>query len=96
MATDYDITIKRYNGTDYDALYPKVRSSSIEGTVDIVHGGTGANNAATARTNLAVYSKTEADTAITTALNAKITYGTTDLTAGTSPLEAGVLYFVYE
>lgn len=96
MATDYDITIKRYNGTDYDALYPIVRNSSIEGPVSIGKGGTGANNVATARTNLSVYSKTEADTAITTALNAKITYGTTDLIAGTSALDEGVLYFVYE
>lgn len=96
MATDYNITIKRYNGTDYDTLYPTVRNTNIEGTVQIAKGGTGASSAATARTNLSVYSKTEADTAITTALNAKITYGTTDLTAGTSPLEEGVLYFVYE
>lgn len=96
MATDYDITIKRYNGTDYDTLYPTVRASGIEGNVPVSKGGTGAYNASAARNNLAVYSKTEADTAITTALNAKITYGTADLTAGTSPLESGKLYFVYE
>lgn len=31
MATDYNINIKRYNGTDYDTLYPKTK---IEQVVD--------------------------------------------------------------
>lgn len=61
MATDYDITIKRYNGTDYDTLHPTVRASGIEGNVPVSKGGTGAYTAAAARANLAVYSKTEAD-----------------------------------
>ena len=52
MATDYDITIKRYNGIDYDTLHPTVRASGIEGSVPVSKGGTGAYTAAAARTNL--------------------------------------------
>lgn len=51
-------------------------------TVPVAKGGTGATDAATARTNLGAAPA--------------YTYGTTDLTPGTSPLEAGRLYFVYE
>lgn len=68
--------------------YPAVTNSEFIGSLAINHGGTGANTAANARTNLDVYSKSEVD--------AKFDYGTEDLTAGTSALETGKLYFVYE
>ena len=44
-------------------------ANDLYGTVPVESGGTGADNAADARTNLEVYSKTETDTAITTAIN---------------------------
>lgn len=33
MATNYNITMKRYNGTDYDVLYPRTLPSQIDGGV---------------------------------------------------------------
>lgn len=33
MATNYNITMKRYNGTDYDILYPRTLPSQIDGGV---------------------------------------------------------------
>ena len=55
---------------------------STSAVIPVVSGGTGADNAASARANL--------DAA------PAYTYGTNDLTAGTSELETGKLYFVYE
>ena len=62
---------------------PWVESYTANGSViPISKGGTGATNAAEARTNLGAAPA--------------YTYGTDDLTAGTSALETGKLYFVYE
>lgn len=33
MVTNYNITMKRYNGTDYDILYPRTLPSQIDGGV---------------------------------------------------------------
>lgn len=33
MVTNYNITMKRYNGTDYDVLYPRTLPSQIDGGV---------------------------------------------------------------
>lgn len=33
MATNYNFTMKRYNGTDYDVLYPRTLPSQIDGGV---------------------------------------------------------------
>ena len=55
---------------------------STGAVIPVASGGTGADNAASARANLDVAPA--------------YTYGTTDLTAGTSSLETGKLYFVYE
>lgn len=57
-----------YNGTYWVANLPKPYASDLYGTVGIDHGGTGATDASTARTNLDVYSKTEVDAAITAAI----------------------------
>lgn len=35
MATNKNITMKQYNGTDYDTLYPKTIASQVEGLEDI-------------------------------------------------------------
>ena len=71
-------------------------------TLPITRGGTGAENATTARANLSVYSKSEVDTkvsAVNTSLSQKApahSYGTADLEAGASALETGKQYLVYE
>lgn len=57
-----------YNGTYWVADLPKPYAQDLYGTVEIDHGGTGATDAATARTNLDVYSKAEVDAAITAAI----------------------------
>lgn len=57
-----------YNGTYWVADLPKPYAQDLYGTVGIDHGGTGATDAATARTNLEVYSKSEVDAAITAAI----------------------------
>lgn len=102
MATNKNITMKQYNGTDYDTLYPATTSAQIigqipvnkvdgalSGTVSVANGGTGATNAASARTNLGI---TPSNIGAAPAYQ----YSTTDLTAGTSSLTTGTLYFVYE
>lgn len=35
MATNKNITMKQYNGVDYDTLYPKTIASQVEGLEDI-------------------------------------------------------------
>lgn len=35
MATNKNITMRQYNGTDYDTLYPKTTASQVEGLEDI-------------------------------------------------------------
>ncbi len=38
MASNYNITMKQYNGTDYDTLYPKTNMSQINGLTPIING----------------------------------------------------------
>ena len=52
MATTKNITMKQFNGTDYDTLYPKTQGSQITGAVPITSGGTGGTNAKTGMYNL--------------------------------------------
>lgn len=52
MATDLNITMKQYNGVDYDTLYPATTASQISGTIPVDKGGTGATNASGARANI--------------------------------------------
>lgn len=57
-----------YNGTYWIANLPRPYATDIYGQVPIASGGTGANTADAARTNLEVYSKTEVDAAIAAAI----------------------------
>lgn len=69
MATDFNITMKQYNGVDYDTLYPKTTSDQIidtiplltktSGTLPVARGGTGGTTAAEARENIDAVSKAE-------------------------------------
>lgn len=62
MATNKEITMKQYNGVDYDTLYPKTTSDQIvdtiplstktSGTLSVDRGGTGATTASSAMNNL--------------------------------------------
>lgn len=52
MATDFNITMKQYNGTDYDTLYPETKGSQIITPVPIASGGTNSNTASGAMNNL--------------------------------------------
>lgn len=52
MATDFNITMKQYNGVDYDALYPETKGSQIITPVPIASGGTNSNTASGAMNNL--------------------------------------------
>lgn len=38
MAENKNITMKQYNGSDYDTLYPKTKVSQVEGGVASVNG----------------------------------------------------------
>lgn len=69
--------------------HERVPGSDIYGAVPVENGGTGADNAEEARTNLGI-------TPENIGAAPAYTYGTTDLTAGTSELATGTLYFVYE
>lgn len=40
MATNKNITMKQYNGTDYDVLYPKTKVSQVDGAVASVNNVT--------------------------------------------------------
>lgn len=62
----------RYNGTMWIADMQRTYGSAIYGQVPIAQGGTGADTAEEARTNLEVYSKTETDAAITAAIDEAI------------------------
>lgn len=52
MAINKNITMKQFNGSDYDTLYPKTLSSQIIGSMPIASGGTGGTNATSGMYNL--------------------------------------------
>ena len=52
MATTKNITMKQFNGTDYDTLYPKTAAAQIIGTVPIASGGTNGTTASSGVNNL--------------------------------------------
>ena len=52
MATTKNITMKQFNGTDYDTLYPKTVAAQIIGTVPIASGGTNGTTAPSGVNNL--------------------------------------------
>lgn len=52
MATDLNITMKQYNGVDYDTLYPATKASQIIDTLPITSGGTNSSTASGAMNNL--------------------------------------------
>lgn len=66
--TSWKPILMTYNGTYWVADLPKPYADDLYGTVSIDHGGTGATDASTARTNLDIYSKAEVDAAITAAI----------------------------
>ena len=52
MASEKNITMRQFNGTDYDTLYPKTLASQIDGVFPIASGGTGGTTAPVALNNL--------------------------------------------
>ena len=52
MATEKNITMKQFNGTDYDTLYPKTIGAQIAGAVPIASGGTNGTTAPSGVNNL--------------------------------------------
>ena len=52
MATNKNITMKQFNGTDYDTLYPKTTGAQITGAVPIASGGTNGTTAPSGVNNL--------------------------------------------
>lgn len=95
-----------YSGLYWITDLTKPESFDISGIMSIKQGGTGANNASSACTNLGAVKKSgdtmtgilyaQSNTSYTTAQVRNIQVSTSDLTAGTSTLASGNLYFVYE
>ena len=52
MATTKKITMKQFNGADYDTLYPKTIGAQIAGAVPIASGGTNGTSAPSGVNNL--------------------------------------------
>lgn len=52
MASEKNITMRQFNGTDYDTLYPKTVPAQIDGVFPIASGGTGGTTAPVALNNL--------------------------------------------
>lgn len=52
MATTKNITMKHFNGTDYDTLYPKTIANQISGIMSISSGGTNGSTASAGVNNL--------------------------------------------
>lgn len=52
MATTYNIVEKRYNGTDYDTLYPATKGENLVSPVPVELGGTGGTTGAAGMKNL--------------------------------------------
>ena len=52
MATNKNITMKQFNGTDYDTLYPQTIGAQITGAVPITSGGTNGTTAPSGVNNL--------------------------------------------
>lgn len=95
-----------YSGLYWITDLTKPESCDISGIMSIKQGGTGADNANSACTNLGAVKKSgdtmtgilsaQSNTSYTTAQVRNIQVSTSDLTAGTSTLASGNLYFVYE
>ena len=52
MATTYNIVERRYNGTDYDTLYPATKGENLVTAVPVELGGTGGTSGAAGMKNL--------------------------------------------
>lgn len=52
MATTYNIVERRYNGTDYDTLYPATKGENLVSPVPVELGGTGGITGAAGMKNL--------------------------------------------
>ena len=52
MASEKNITMRQFNGTDYDTLYPKTVAAQIVGAVPIASGGTNGTTAPSGVNNL--------------------------------------------
>lgn len=52
MATTYNIVERRYNGTDYDTLYPATKGENLVSPVPVELGGTGGTTGAAGMKNL--------------------------------------------
>ena len=96
--TDYTYKLANDNEfpsqTGNSGKYLTTNGSSVSwASVDALPSQTG-NSGKYLTTNGSAASWAAVD--ISSALNNKITYGTTDLTAGSSPLATGVIYLVYE
>ena len=66
MAENKNITIKQYNGTDYDVLYPKTKVSQVDGAVASVNNvtpdNTGAVNVDTFEQSIKIGKNVDSDT----------------------------------
>ena len=80
MAT-YNIQMQKYNGTDYDLIYPKCNLANVTGVLPIANGGTGASSLAEAKTALGI-----------TGTAAACSYTTTVTSGSTALLTSGGAY----
>lgn len=83
MASTKNITMRQYNGTDYDTLYPKTKAEQILGAIPVTSGGTGATTATDAVDSLisALSTITPAAEDLIVLKDASGTAGNTTLTA---------------
>lgn len=88
MATNKNITMKQYNGLDYDTLYPKTILSQVEGA-----------SAQLSQLQQNIGQLQENINQLQQNIDGKAPayqYSTADITAGVTALATGTLYFVYE
>ena len=90
---------KNSSGT-YDTIHLETSADLIVGTLGIAHGGTGAVDAATARTNLGAaasshthddryFTESEMNTKLNAKANSSHTHSANNITSGTLPAERG-------
>ena len=95
MATQCNIQIQYFNGSDYDVLYPQVQPSNIT-SGELTNNTISPSNILQGTLANQLLASANSVSNLTSTMIRNIYAGTTDMTVGSSVLPAGDIYLCYE